>query len=59
MLENARYDINGLNLYAYCFNNPANFNDEEGEWPKWLEKAAKVVAVAAVVVTAVVVVYQQ
>jgi RHS repeat-associated protein len=50
-------NVHGYNLYAYCFNNPVNFNDEEGEWPKWVEKAAKiasvVVAVAAVVTTVV------
>ena len=49
-------NVHGYNLYAYCFNNPVNLNDEEGEWPKWVEKAAKVVAIAAVAVTAVVVV---
>ena len=49
-------NVHGYNLYVYCFNNPVNLNDEEGDWPKWLEKAAKVVAIAAVVVTAVVVV---
>lgn len=48
--------MNGYNLFAYCFNNPVNMEDQTGNWPKWLEKVAKAVAVAAVVVTAVVVV---
>ncbi len=48
--------VNGYNLFAYCFNNPVNMEDQTGNWPKWLEKVAKAVAVAAVVVTAVVVV---
>ena len=29
--------INGLNLYAYCLNNPVGFNDHEGNKPKWWE----------------------
>lgn len=48
--------MNGYDLFAYCFNNPVNMEDQTGNWPKWLEKVAKAVAVAAVVVTAVVVV---
>ena len=44
MLEN--------NLYAYCFNNPINSQDDEGTWPNWLKKV--VAAVAVVVVVAVV-----
>jgi len=49
-------DIRGYNQFAYCFNNPVNMADHNGNWPKWVEKAAKAVAVAAVVVTAAVVV---
>lgn len=45
----------GYNLFAYCFNNPVNMGDSSGNWPKWMEKAAKVAAVVAVVVTAVIV----
>ena len=32
--------VQGYNLFAYCFNNPVNMDDENGNWPKWLEKAA-------------------
>ena len=28
--------INGLNLYAYCLNNPVNMLDSSGHLPKWL-----------------------
>ena len=28
--------INGLNLYAYCFNNPVNCVDYTGQAPEWL-----------------------
>ena len=45
--------VKGYNLFSYCFNNPVNFDDADGNWPKWLEKTAKVVAYAAVAVTAV------
>ena len=41
-------DLTGLNLYAYCGNNPVNRNDPTGEaWWHWALGAA-VVAVAAV-----------
>jgi len=49
-------DLLGYNMFAYCFNNPANAFDDNGNWPKWLETTAKITAVALVVVTAVVVV---
>jgi len=39
MLEN--------NLFAYCFNNPVNMSDEDGQWPKWATKVAIGVGVIA------------
>ena len=41
--------VNGYNLYAYCFNDPVNASDSEGEWPSWAKKALAAVAVVAVV----------
>ena len=29
-------NILGYNLFAYCFNNPANMDDFTGGWPKWI-----------------------
>lgn len=29
----------GYNLFAYCFNNPVNYSDANGNWPEWVEKA--------------------
>ncbi len=29
--------VNGYNLFVYCFNNPVNLNDSEGNWPKWIK----------------------
>ena len=40
------------NIFAYCFNNPVQLRDSEGNWPTWAKKlaigAAVVVGVAAV-----------
>ena len=33
--------VQGYNLFAYCFNNPINMDDQSGYWPRWLKKAAK------------------
>jgi len=41
--------INGLNLYAYCFNNPVNTSDEYGDLPKWLRVVIGVVAVVVAI----------
>ena len=32
-------NINGMNLYAYCLNNPVNYYDPDGHWamPNWLK----------------------
>lgn len=32
--------VHGYNLFAYCFNNPVNYCDPNGNWPEWVEKAA-------------------
>ncbi len=30
--------VQGYNLFAYCFNNPVNMDDQSGNWPKWVQK---------------------
>ena len=30
--------VQGYNLYVYCFNNPVNMSDSEGNWPKIIKK---------------------
>ena len=45
-------DIRGYNLYSYCFNNPVNMSDPDGNWPK-LSTILKTVAVVATAVVAV------
>lgn len=48
-------DMLGYNLFAYCFNNPVNMSDENGNWPKWATKVligVAVIAAAAVVTVA-------
>ncbi len=47
-------DIGGLNLFAYCFNNPVNTVDDDGElaWWKKLLIGLAVIAVVAVVAVA-------
>lgn len=45
----------GMNLYAYCRNNPINLSDEGGNWPSWATKLCiglAVIAVCAIVVVA-------
>ena len=29
-------DILGNNFYSYCFNNPVNMLDRNGDWPEWI-----------------------
>ncbi|MBP3560407.1 MAG: RHS repeat-associated core domain-containing protein [Clostridia bacterium] len=36
-------DVLGYNMFAYCFNNPVNLDDSNGNWPKWVEKVKKAV----------------
>lgn len=40
ILDVAKNYINGLNLYAYCFNNWVNMVDDTGMWPRWLRSVA-------------------
>ena len=47
ILNTAKDEINGLNLYAYCFNNPINDTDANGNW-SW-KKFWKVVGAVAIV----------
>ena len=39
VVSNVGGDLRGYNLYAYCFNDPVNMTDPEGEFP-WLILAA-------------------
>lgn len=63
ILNTSKDEINGINLYVYCFNNPINDIDENGCWSlkKALKKSWKkiagwavAVAITALAVTAVV-----
>ncbi len=43
--------INGINLYAYCENNPVMYIDQDGhEWYHWLLEGIAVIGVAALAV---------
>lgn len=55
VLENAQYNINGLNLYAYCDNNPVVGRDDEGDMSFWKKLAIAAAVVVAVAVVAAVV----
>lgn len=45
--------INGLNLYAYCGNNPIIYADSSGHMPEWV-KTGLVVLAGAIIIAAVV-----
>ncbi len=36
-------DVQGYNLFAYCFNNPVMYSDSSGNWPKWATGALCIV----------------
>ena len=36
-LDVTQIALNGLNLYAYCLNNPVNQTDDDGNIPNWLK----------------------
>ncbi len=46
--------INGLNLYAYCLNNPVMMTDETGNMPRWLKWLLGGIALIGAVVLTVV-----
>ena len=37
-------NVKGYNLFAYCFNNPVNMDDQAGNWPDWIKNTVKWVA---------------
>ena len=37
MLDITNIALNGINLYAYCLNNPVNDTDSNGDMPDWLK----------------------
>ncbi len=47
-------NIQGHNMFAYCFNNPVNMSDPSGNWPSWSQIFTAVAVVAAVVAVAAV-----
>jgi RHS repeat-associated protein len=43
VFDETRNDINGLNLYAYCANNPVMLHDPTGQIFGWIKKAVNAV----------------
>ncbi len=37
-------NVKGYNLFAFCFNNPINMDDQTGNWPQWIKNTVKWVA---------------
>ena len=46
--------INGLNLYAYCMNNPIMYSDPSGHMPEWLSTTLKIIGGVAIIAGCVV-----
>ena len=47
-------NVNGLNLYCYCNNDPVNYCDPSGYMPEWLGTTLKILAGVAIIVGCVV-----
>ena len=55
VISDVAEDLRGYSLFAYCFNNPVNLNDDSGKWPSWATKVligTAVIGIAAVVTMA-------
>jgi len=52
ILDGGNYHMLENNLFAYCFNNPVNMTDEDGQWPSWVTK----VLIGTAVITALAIV---
>lgn len=46
-------NIKGYNLFAYCFNNPVNMKDENGNWAEWVEDLAIGISIVLAISAAV------
>ena len=40
-------ELLGCNMFAYSFNNPVNMDDQDGNWPKWVQKLGNAVKKSA------------
>ena len=36
-------ELLGYNMFAYCFNNPINMSDSNGNWPQWAKNMVNVI----------------
>ena len=54
VLEDAKYDVCGLNLYCYCDNNPVANRDDEGDMSFWKKLAIATAIVVGVAIVAAV-----
>lgn len=46
--------VNGLNLYAYCGNDPVDYSDASGHMPEWLSTTLKIAGGVAIIAGCVV-----